>query len=479
MSTLDEYASFDGLGLAKLVQSGEAKPAELVDAAIARIERHNPALNAVVQFQYEQAREQASRPEQLPDGPFRGVPFLVKALYHAEAGVAMTNASRYFEHVVPDEDCELVARYKQAGLINCGRTNTPENGLNATTEPVLYGPTRNPWNTDTTPGGSSGGAAAAVSSGMVPVANASDGGGSIRIPASCCGLYGLKPTRMRTPAGPVAGDPWNGLACMHVVSRTVRDSAAMLDVTAGPSAGDPYAAPHQATPFLDEAGRDPGHLKVAVCRTPLLDHPVHGDCLTALDEAARLIADLGHDVDEAEPAYDRNALAQAWWDIVVANEARDLVEGPMLVGRPPTDDDLEPWTRATMDRGATLSGADVIGAIRVLHWESRQIGWFMQDWDLVLSPTLGKPPVPLGELATDESDFDTFAAKLGAFIPFTPLANCTGQPSATLPLCWNADDLPIGVMLTGRFGDEATLLRLSAQLEAARSWNERHPPIWD
>lgn len=479
MSTIDDYASFDGLGLADLVRAGEVTPAELVDAAIGRIERHNPALNAVVQFQYEQARERASRPGLLQDGPFAGVPFLVKALYHAEAGMAMTNGSRYFENVVADEDCELIARYKRAGLINCGRTNTPENGLNASTEPAFYGPTRNPWNTDVTAGGSSGGAAAAVASGIVPVANASDGGGSIRIPASCCGLYGLKPSRMRTPAGPVAGDPWNGLASMHVVSRSVRDSAAMLDATAGPAAGDPYAAPHQATPFLDEVGRDPGRLKVAVARTPLLDHPVHDECLAALDDVAALIADLGHDVDEAEPTFDRGALAEAWWNIVAANEARDLVEGPMLTGRPPQDGDLEPWTCAVMDRGATLSGADIIGAIRTLHWESRQIGWFMEKWDVLLSPTLGKPPVPLGELDTNESDFDTYAAKLGAFIPFTPLANSTGQPSATLPLCWNADDLPIGVMLTAGFGDEATLLRLSAQLEVARPWNDRHPPIWD
>ena len=472
-----DYADHDALGLADLVRKGQVSPAELVEAAIAAIERHDPALNAVVLRQFEAARARAAKPEALPEGPFRGVPTLLKDLGFAEEGVPSGGGSRALQGVVAPADSLVVARSREAGLIFCGRTNTPESGLCATTEPLVHGPCRNPWDTGRTPGGSSGGAAAAVASAMVPLASASDGGGSIRIPAACCGLFGLKPSRHRVSAAP-RGDPWNGLAVVHAVSRSVRDSAALLDATAGPAPGDPSAAPAPARPYLDKVSRPPGTLRIAVTDQSFYEQPVAADCLAALSDAAALCESLGHQVEEAAPAYDKPALRQAYFTLLAANQAADQRELAALLGREPGPDDLEPWTRRMIAIGAELDGPQVLAAIRTLHREGRKIGQFHERYDVLLTPTLAQPPIPIGQLDMSIDDEALYTARSTAFSPFTRLANCTGQPAMSLPLYWSAAGLPIGIMFTGRFGEEGLLFSLAGQLEQARPWFNRNPPIF-
>jgi Asp-tRNA(Asn)/Glu-tRNA(Gln) amidotransferase A subunit family amidase len=476
--SIKEYAEYDALGLAALVSQGEVSPAELVESAIERVERLNPQLNAIVVRQFEAARARASEPKTLPDGPFRGVPFLNKDLGFHEAGVTTTSGSRAYKDFVADEDSEVVARYRRAGLIFCGRTNSPENGLCPTTEPVLHGPSRNPWATDRTPGGSSGGSGAAVAAGIVPAASASDGGGSIRIPAACCGLFGLKPTRLRITAAPKGGDPWNGLSVKHVLSRSVRDSAALLDVAAGFLSGDPYAAPPPTRPYLDEVATQPGRLRIAFSAQSLYEQAVSPDCLTALEVAARLCEDLGHDVEEAEPDYDRKAVREGWLSIVAANEAADIADVRAHLGHEPTEDDLEPWTRRLVQIGNRTSAGEVIAALRAIQRESRKIAAFHETYDLYLTPTLAKPPIPVGKVNMSIGDEAAFIQRATAFTPFARLANCTGQPAMSVPLHWSDANLPIGVMFAARFGDEAMLFRIAGQLERARPWWHRRPPLF-
>jgi Asp-tRNA(Asn)/Glu-tRNA(Gln) amidotransferase A subunit family amidase len=476
--TRDDYTAFDALGLAELPRKREASPAELVDAAIACIERHNPTLNAVVVRQFEAARTRAAKPEALPDGPFRGVPFLNKDLGYQEAGVAMTNGSRAYKDVIAKQDSGMVADYRRAGLITCGRTNSPENGLCSTTEPVLHGPSRNPWNPTRTPGGSSGGSAAAVAAGMVPAASASDGGGSIRIPASCCGLFGLKPTRGRVSAAPLGGDPWNGLSCKHVVTRSVRDSAALLDIVDGPRLGDPYAAPPKARPFLDEVAAEPGRLRVGFSAQPLYDQPLDAECRAALEDAAKLCQDLGHEVEEAAPDYDRAALRAAWLAVVAASQADAAEDARVHLGRAPGPDDLEPWTHTLVGRGRAMTAGQLVATLRTMHLESRKVAAFHETYDIYLTPTLAKPPVAIGDVDMSFGDEADFMPRATGFSPYTRLANCTGQPSMSVPLYWSAANLPIGTMFTARFGDEATLFRLAGQLERARPWWGRRPAVF-
>jgi Asp-tRNA(Asn)/Glu-tRNA(Gln) amidotransferase A subunit family amidase len=470
---MNAYDDHDGLALAAFVRAGEVSSAELLEAAIARLDAVNPRLNAVVTPLVEQAR--ASVRSGLPNGPFHGVPFLVKELVAAVQGTASSASSRLYAASIAPHDSEIVARYRRAGLVLLGKTNSPEFGISPTTESALYGVTRNPWRLDLAPGGSSGGSAAAVAAGIVPVAHATDGGGSIRIPASACGLFGLKPTRARITAGPDVGEGLSGFAVQHVVSRSVRDSAALLDATAGPLPGDPYAPAPPERPWLEEVGRAPGRLRIGFARTAPTGVPLHPDCLAAVDAAAALCAELGHHVEEASPRYDSAALERGFVSIFSAHIMANIARATS--GALPDPGLVEPLTYALAERGRALSAADFIGTLHALHRESRRIAAFWERHDLWLTPTLAQPPLPIGHFAIESPDADRWIARLGAFLPFTYPFNVTGQPAASVPLHWTADGLPIGCQFVARSGDEATLFGIAAQLEQTRPWFHRRPPL--
>jgi len=475
MSLSHELAWIDATTQAELVRKKEVTPTELVEAAIERIERVNPQLNAVVAKLYDEARADAR--SELPNGAFTGVPFLLKDLQAAYRGAPMTCGSKYLQDFKPDHDNALVSRYKRAGLIVVGKTNTPELGIMPTTEPKLFGPTRNPWDASRMTGGSSGGSAAAVAAGMVAIAHANDGGGSIRIPASCCGVFGLKPTRARNPLGPHFGDVMSGLVAEHVVSRSVRDSAAMLDATAGYDAGDPYCAPPPARPFAEEVGVDPGRLRIAFSNATLTGVPVHADCIAAVEDAATLLADLGHTVEEAAPQLNGEMIQKAFMTIWAAGNAWTVDSLSFAVGRKPVPEDFEPVTWALIEMGRRRTAPDYLLAVQTLQIFSRRVAQFMESYDVMLTPTVAEPPLPLGSFDSLPDDLMAGMRRAGRFAPFTPMCNATGQPAMSVPLYWNADGLPIGTHFIGRFGDEATLFRLASHLETARPWANRRPLI--
>ena len=472
---MDDLAFQDATAQADLVRGKQVKPIELVDAAIDRIERLNPTLNAVVTPMYDEARRAAAGP--LPDGPFTGVPFLLKDLLAEYAGVRFTEGSAFLADHVSPQDSELVARHKRAGLIVLGKANTPEFGIVPTTEPRLFGATHNPWDTSRTPGGSSGGSAAAVAAGIVPMAHGNDGGGSIRIPASCCGLFGLKPTRGRNPLGPHYGDIFTGLVSEHALTRSVRDSAALLDATSGPDLGDPYWAPPPERPFLQEVGANPGRLRIAFTAQAPTGTPVHPDCVAAVKDAARLCADLGHEVVEAAPRIDGQTYTQNFIRVWIAGVAWTIDHWARRTGGTPRAELFETSTWALYEQGRAISAADYLLALEDAQRLARDLARFQADYDLWLTPTLGEPPLPLGTLdpAPDNPLAGFFRA--ATFVPFTPLINFTGQPAISVPLFWNDDGLPVGSHFVARFGDEATLFRLAAQLEQARPWADRRPPV--
>ena len=475
MARTHDLAVVDAMGQAELVRQRQVTPRELVDAAIERIERVNPTLNAVVTPMYDEARKAAGGP--LSDGPFAGVPFLLKDFLAEYAGVRMTESSSFLRDYVPQEDSELVSRYKRAGLIIVGKTNAPELAIGPTTEPRLFGPTHNPWDTSRTPGGSSGGAAAAVASGMVPMAHGNDAGGSIRIPASCCGVFGLKPTRGRNPLGPHYGDLFSGLVAEHVLTRSVRDSAAVLDATGAPDAGDPYWAPPPKRPFLHEVGADAGRLRIAFSTRTPLGGDVHADCAAAVRDAADLCAELGHEVVEAAPDVDGEAFFQAFTTALAAGFAWAIADWGRRTGRAPTEDDFEPFVWSFTERGRRLSATDYLLVVQDLQRLSRDVAGFFGKYDAWLTPTLGEPPVPLGTFSYTGDDPFKLRRRMAVFSPFTYIGNVTGQPGMSVPLYWNGEGLPVGVHFLGRYGDEATLFRLAGQLEAARPWADRRPPI--
>jgi amidase len=475
MSNSDEFATLDATAQAELVRKKEVKPVELVEAVIARIERVNPQINAVVTKMYDQARAAANT--ELTDAPFAGVPFLLKDLLAAYEGVPMSSGSRYLKDFKPNHDSELVARYKRAGLIVVGKTNTPEFGILPTTEPGLFGAARNPWDITRNTGGSSGGSAAAVAARLVPMAHANDGGGSIRIPASCCGVFGLKPTRARNPLGPDFGDMFSGLVAEHAVTISVRDSAALLDATSGYAAGDPYAAPGPVRPFVEEIGAETGKLRIAYTTTTPLGTPLHEDCLQAVQDAARLVSDLGHEVEEAAPAINGDMLIKSFRALWSAGLTWTVQSLSYAVGRLPEEGELEPGTLALYEMGKNVSAPDYLLAVQYLQILGRQVAEFMYQYDVLLTPTLGMPPVPLGSFDATPEDAMAGMRVATAFVPFTPICNATGQPAMSVPLYWNGEGLPVGTHFIGRFGDEATLFRLAAQLEAARPWAHRRPPV--
>jgi len=478
MGSGDDLATLDATAQAALVRAGEITAAELVEQAIARIEAVNPVLNAVVTPAFDVGL--AAVAGGLPDGPFTGVPFLVKDLAAEVEGIRFTEGSRFLADNVSSHDQELVRRFRRAGLVFLGKTNTCEFGLRPICEPALFGPTRNPWNPERTPGGSSGGSAAAVASGMVPLAHANDLGGSIRFPASCCGLFGLKPTRARNPLGPEYGDVVNGMAVEHALTRSVRDSAALLDATSGPAAGDPYCAPAPARPFLDEVTTDPGRLRVAFSDATPDGRTVAPECVAAVQAVAKLCEELGHDVVEATPpGLDTEEFGRSI--MAMYGGATQWIIGYWIrkMGREPGPDELEPFTRALWDVGRGVSAGDYLLAVEHVQRLARDIAAFFGTYDVWLTPTTSSPPLHVGELdAPADQPFAT--AEISAnFVAFPAVvANVCGLPAMSVPLHWSDDGLPIGAHFLGRFGDEATLFRLAGQLEAARPWAHRRPPVF-
>ena len=373
-------------------------------------------------------------------------------------------------------DSELVARYRRSGLVIFGKTNTPEFGIVTTTEPQLFGPTKNPWNRVYSSGGSSGGAAAAVASGMVPAAHGNDGGGSIRIPASCCGLFGLKPARARTPMGPDVGEGWGGMAVSHAITRTVCDSAALLDATAGPDVGDPYWAPPPARPFRDEVGVDPGRLRIAVCAEPGNGSPVDAECKEAVAVAAKLCTSLGHVVDEAPPEIDVRGLMEAQGMIVSSSTFMLLEMRAGFFGREPKAGGVEVYTWRVATYGSQVRAVDYARSMIAVHRAGRAVARFLTHWDVLLTTTMCRPPYRLKELDTMSDDVEAFTKLLWGAIAFTSLFNASGSPAMSVPLHWSRNGLPVGVQFVSGFGEEACLLRLAAQLEAAQTWADRRPP---
>ncbi len=475
MSLANELSNLDATTQAELVRKREVEPIELVEAVIDLIEKFNPTLNAIVTKMYDEARVAAKAERK--EVPFAGVPFLLKDLLANCKGVPMSSGSRYVKDFTPNQDSELVSRYKRAGLIIVGKTNTPEFGILPTTEPELFGAARNPWKTEYTTGGSSGGSAAAVAAGIVPMAHANDGGGSIRIPSSCCGVFGLKPTRARNPLGPSFGDIYSGLVVEHAITRTVRDSALLLDATSGSMLGDPYCAPVPARPFSDEVGADPGNLKIAFFTETPLGTPIHKDCVAAVENAAEMLADLGHEVVNAAPPINGEMMWKNFMAVWAAGIAWTVQNMSFILGRLPAEGELEPGTNALIEIGKKVSASDYLLSVQYFQTLGRQIAEFMRDYDLLLTPTLGSPPLKLGSFAPAPEDAMAGMHVATEFVPFTPICNATGQPAMSVPLYWNGDGLPIGTHFIGRHGDEATLYRLASQLEQARPWINHRPSM--
>jgi amidase len=465
----------DATAQAELVRSGDASPKELVEAAIARIEAVNPKLDAVIRTRFDAARAEAAG--DLPDGPFRGVPFLLKDLGAHVAGEPTAHGLNLLHDVPRQETSYLAEQFRAAGFIVVGRTNVPEFGTTVTTEPRGFPPARNPWNTDHSTGGSSGGSAAAVASGMVAAAHANDGGGSIRIPASECGLVGLKPTRARVSQGPETGEAWAGGTIDGAVTRTVRDAAAILDAISTPMTGEPYYAPPLPGPLRDEVGRDPGKLRIGFVDRPgvdgYLDDP---ECRAAVANATELLESLGHHVEDAAPAAMlEEEFGRHFAVVIAADTERELQEFEQLLGRPIADDEIEPRNLTYRQWGRTIGAVDYLQARSWLGGWTRRMAEWWTSYDVLVTPTLGAPPPRLGWFT--EAGPSGEGQRIVSFIPYTAQFNMTGQPAVSLPLHWSADGLPVGVQLVGAYGREDLLVRLSAQLEQAAPWADRRPPV--
>jgi amidase len=483
---------YDALGLAEMIRDGEIKSSELVELIIERIERINPKVNAIIHKMYDEARERAqdwdkkiSSGKRI-DAIFSGVPFLLKDLLAEYGGAPLSEGSAVVHGYIAPLDTELVKRHKAAGLITVGKTNAPEFGFLPTTEPELFGPTLNPWNQDIIPGGSSGGSAVAVATGIVPLAHGNDGGGSIRIPASCCGIFGLKPTRARNPLGPYIGDFASGIAVEHGLSRTVRDSAALLDATSGPDIGDPYYAPPKKRPYLEEVEEDVGRLKIGFLTSiPYgwsFESKIHPECEKAVRDAAQLCESLGHDVEEinAEELSYENLFMH--FGVVFSSSAGQTISYlEKLLNKKITQEDLEPISWLFVQNAAARSGADYLTAVAHCHSFSRKIAqWFHKGgYDLLLNTTLTTPPIKTGSFkATSLAKAGKDIQLISKLVAYTFVYNASGQPAMSIPLYWTADNIPIGIQFAAPFGDEATLFRLAAQLEQERPWIDKKPPIY-
>jgi amidase len=475
MAGFIDYETYDSMGLAALIAAGQVSATEVLEAAIERAERWQPRINAITIPLYEYART-ATRTG-LPTGPLSGVPFLLKDLGAQLTGTRTSGSGKLWEDFVADHDSALVARYRSAGLNIFGKSASPEMGLAPSTEPAMYGPCRNPWNLAYSAGGSSGGSAAAVAARILPMAHATDGGGSIRIPASACGLFGLKTTRARNPAGPDVGEGWGGQSVAHCVSISVRDSAALLDASAGPDIGDPYWAPPPAGRFVDEVARAPGRLRIALCVAPWNDEPVDAECRQAAEDAARLCESLGHYVDIGRPEFDTATFRVATRTLVAANVLATLEARAKVVGKTLEASDVEAitWWIADLARGHTA--ADYARSVTTIHSVGRVVARFFAGYDILLTPTMCSPPWPLGVLSLSTGERTAYLMAVNRSIGFTSLFNASGHPAASLPLHWNTQGLPVGVQIVAPFGDEATIFRLAAQIETARPWKDRRPPL--
>lgn len=473
---MQEYSSHDAIGLAQLVRRGDVSVPELVEAAIARVERLDPRINAVVYRDFDRAREMAAG--LLPDGPFTGVPFLVKDFGISVAGWTCTSGSRFCAEVVDREDSGLTRRYREAGVVMLGRGASSEYGIVGNVETSLFGATRNPWNTDHIAGGSSGGSAAAVAAGMVPMAHASDGLGSIRIPAACCGLVGMKPTRDRVPNLPDGFDYAMGFCIDHVVTRSVRDSAAMLDATGLPEPGSPYAIPAKAGQYLDEVSRSPGKLRIAWSPDTPSGQPLDPEVLKVLEHTAAALAALGHEVSAESIGVDHRAVARARAPVSAANFAAGMRRVIDRVGREPREDELEPMTWAALQGSRAVTGEQAFWGYQELRMLMRGVVQRFDSFDVYLCPVMTAPPPRIGFSDPASVTPRDLGKRQMAMFPFAALFNFTGQPSLSLPLGMSAQGLPIGMMFTGRYADEATLYRLAGQLEKELPWTQRRPQVW-
>lgn len=472
-----EYSDYDATGLAHLVRRGEVSPAELVEEAIARIERHNGTLNAVVYKAYDEARKTAKG--KLPDGPFKGVPFLIKDINLPVAGWPMTNGSAYLANYVSPEDAELTRRYRASGAILLGKTNTPEFGIPGTTEGRHLGICRNPWNPEYSSGGSSGGAAAAVASGMVTMAHGSDGLGSIRIPAAQCGLVGLKPTQGRNPGGPDDRNRAHGFIVDHVLTRSLRDTAAMLDWTGIPEDDAPYAPLAKARPFIEELETPPGRLRIAFTTEVPRGAPPHPDVQKVFDTAVTLLGELGHTmIEKRSLGIDWKKLYRAQACVSSAMFAASMADWAQVLGREPKEDEMEPLAWSAWRGSQRLTATHVGWGLQTLRTMSRQILALWRDFDVLLTPVTLTPPPKIGYLDPVNVEPREFNRRQSFVFGYTPPCNMTGQPSLSLPSGMSRDGLPIGMMFSGRYGGEATLLRLAAQIEEARPWRGRHAKVW-
>jgi amidase/6-aminohexanoate-cyclic-dimer hydrolase len=472
-----DYDRHDATGLAALVAAGEVSAGELLDEALARTAALNPALNAVVLVQEDAARRAIARG--LPEGPFRGVPFLIKDLGCEAVDFPSHNGSRLFADTRYRLDSAIWERIRATGVVTFGRTTAPEGGIGPATEAAVYGsPTRNPWDLSRTSGGSSGGAGAAVAAGIVPAAHGSDGGGSVRIPASSCGLFGFKPTRARLPDGPYAGEGWAGMAIDGFLTRSVRDTATFLDACQGADLGAPYWAPPLRESHRAAIQRPSRRLRVALCDTTFTGEPIHPDCQEAVLAAGRLLENLGHHVEPARPEADVKGMMRAWTRIVACGTALSVRSATAARGRPLEEGEVEALTLGAIDYAATLSGADYLESVGKIHAFGREMAGFFNGFDMLLSATLAEPPARVGRFAHGARDFVHYRTGPGMvfdYSPFCAVFNASGQPAASLPLHWSGDGLPIGIHLAAPFGEDEVLISLAAELEAAAPWHERRP----
>lgn len=474
---ITEYDDWDAVAMAAQVAKGAVSPAELLDEALARVASRNPALNAVVLIQ--EAKARASIAAGLPDGPLKGVPFLIKDLGCEAVDFPSHNGSRLLANTTYGRDSAIFARIRATGVVTFGRTTAPEFGVGPATEAAVYGGrTRNPWNLGHTPGGSSGGSGAAVAARIVPAAHGSDGGGSVRIPASSCGLFGMKPTRARLPDGPYAGEGWAGMAIDGFLTRSVRDTAVLLDACAGADLGAPYWAPPLGAGHVAAIARPPRRLRIALCDTTLTGAPIHDDCRAAVHAAARLLEDLGHHVEPARPEADTRAMMMAWTRIVACGTALTIRKALAAKGRALAPDDVEDLARSAVGYAATVSGADYLDAVGKIHAYGREMAEFFETWDVLLTATLAEPPAEIGRFGHAGRDYVDYRMGPGMVFDYSPFCaafNASGQPAVSLPLHHSAKGLPVGVHLAARFGADEELIALAAEVEAAAPWVHRRP----